>query len=260
MDILEKLYKNNNNNKNGKLMELYKQFYLIKCELMILRIDWLWTLLIVLITPLTLLLLLYYITGDSSQSSRYYLLTGNMVMSLTTGTMLTLGQELGILKQVRGFDYYITLKVRKIQLIFAYIVRTTILTLPSMFVIFIVGKYFLDIPINIHLSLILVVLFSGLSLSAIGGFIGLYARDASQASIITQVIQPIFVFCAPVFIPVSKMPNFMFYISRFIPTTYVASALRDSCKGIYDIRSILILFMLSLISIILIETKMDWRS
>lgn len=113
MDILEKLYKNNNNIKNGKLMELYKQFYLIKCELMILRIDWLWTLLIVLITPLTLLLLLYYITGDSSQSSRYYLLTGNMVMSLTTGTMLTLGQELGILKQVRGFDYYITLKVRK---------------------------------------------------------------------------------------------------------------------------------------------------
>lgn len=260
MDILKNLYEKNNNIKNGKIMEWYKQFYLIKSELMILRIDWLWTLLIVLITPLSLLILLYYIMGESSQDYKYYLLTGNMVMSLTTGTMLTLGQELGILKQVRGFDYYSTLKVKKIQLIFSYIVRTTIMTLPSIFVIFIVGKYFLDIPINIHPSLILVILFSGLSLSAIGGFIGIYARDASQASIITQVIQPIFVFCAPVFIPASKMPKFMFYISRVMPTTYVASALRDSCRGIYDIKSILILFILSLISIVLIETKIDWRN
>lgn len=44
-----------------------------------------------------------------------YALTGNMVMSMVTGTMLSLGQTLGVLKEFRGFDYYSVLPIKKIN-------------------------------------------------------------------------------------------------------------------------------------------------
>lgn len=44
-----------------------------------------------------------------------------------------------------------------------------------------------------------------------------------------------------------------------IPTTHVANALRSSFNGQFDWKSIGILVIFSIVSIILVEFKMDWR-
>lgn len=237
---------------------LIKQFYLIKAELLSLRLEWKWALIIVLATPLSMLFLMSFFFKDNREYL-VYAITGNLVMSLVTGTMLTLGQELGILKDIRGFDYYAALPVRKINLIIAYLLRATLTTLPSMLVIIIVSRFFLHIDVKLHISLLIVAVLSGLSLSAVGAFIGIYSKNASQASILTQVLQPLVVYFAPVFIPMESLPPVLRYIAYIIPTKYVAEALRAGTAGYFDWRAIGILFLFSVISIFLIEYRMDWR-
>ena len=246
------------NSKRSKYNSIVKQLYLIKSELLSLRLSWKWALIIVLVTPLsTLYFLTLIFKGDKEYLT--YVITGNMVMSLVTGTMLTLGQELGVLKQLKGFDYYAVLPLKKINLIIAYITRATIVTVPSMILIYFIGKIIIGIDMVVHPSIILVIIFSGFSLSSLGAAIGIYSRDADQASVITQVVQPLIIYLVPVFIPMENMPRLVNYISYIIPTRYVAQALRASYTGKFDLPSISMLAIFSIISIFLIEFKMDWR-
>lgn len=235
------------------------QWFLIKSELLMLRVNWQWSLFIVLVAPLSVLLFLYLLLGRADSSYMTYALSGNIIMSLVTGTMLTLGQELGFLKDVRGFDYYASLPLYKIQLITAYLIRATIITIPSIMILIAIGKIAFNVQIVIHISLFVIVFLSGMSLAGLGAFIGIYSRNSSHASTITQILQPIIIYCAPVFIPSQNMPKVMQVISWFIPTTYVASALRNSFNGIFDWFNIAILIAFCVISVYLVEFKIDWR-
>lgn len=151
------------------------QWFLIKSELLTLRVNWQWSLFIVLVAPLSMLLFLYLLIGRTDSGYMTYVLSGNIIMSLVTGTMLTLGQELGFLKDVRGFDYYASLPLYKVQLITAYLIRATIITIPSIMILIAVGKIAFNVQIVIHISLFVIVFLSGMSLAGLGAFIGIYS-------------------------------------------------------------------------------------
>ena len=246
-------------NKSGIKDYLIKQFYLIKSELLTLRLSWKWSLLIVLVSPISVLIFLYLLVGMKNPEYMNYVISGNIIMSLVTGTMLTLGQELGVLKQIRGFDYYASLPIKKIQLITAYLIRATIVTLPSIMVLIFLGRIIFDVQININFTMFLIIFLSGLSLSGLGAFIGVYSTNMEQSSTVTQIIQPLIVYCAPVFRPFESMPKIMQYISYLVPTTYVSNALRKSFVGEFDLISILVLLLFSIVSVYLVEYKIDWR-
>jgi len=238
---------------------IIQQWFLIKAEMLSLRLNWQWSLFIVLVAPLSMLYFLYLLIGQTTPEYMTYVVSGNVIMSLVTGTMLTLGQELGFLKDVRGFDYYASLPLYKSQLIMAYLVRATVITLPSILILIIIGKAIFDVQITIHFSFFIIVFLSGMSLAGLGACIGIYSRNSSNASIITQILQPLIVYCAPVFIPLESMPNYMRVASIFIPTTYVASALRNSFIGVFDWQSIMILAAFCGFSMYLVEYRIDWR-
>ncbi len=237
---------------------LKSQFILCKAEILGLRLNWVWALIIVLITPISIMFFLHNLMSDN-KAYDIFILTGNMTISLVTGTMLTLGQELSVLKQLNGFDYYAVLPFKKINLIIAYIFRATLTTIPSMIIIYLTGKYILKMNLSFSFGIVFAIILSGFSLSAMGVFIGIYSKNAQQASMITQIFQPLVVYLAPVFIPISEMPYFIKIISYFIPTTYIANILREGCSGRSDVKSIIILICFSIISIFLIEKKMTWR-
>lgn len=255
--MVEKIYRENKID-NTRKSAFLKQGYLIWAELLSLRLNWKWSLLIVLISPLSILFFLYLLAGNNADYMPYAI-TGNVVMSLVTGTMLTLGQELGVLKQIRGFDYYAALPIRKMNLILAYLIRATVTTMPSILVLMLIGKYVLKIPVSFHPSLLVILFLSGISLAAVGTFIGIYSKNAEQAGILTQVFQPLIVYCAPVFIPQEHMPAAIRWISYGIPTTYVANAVRASFRAEFDWKSIFVLLLFSMLSVLLVEFKMEWR-
>lgn len=237
---------------------ILNQWILIKSAFSDLRLNWKFSFLVVIVSPISFLVFLYIFMGNNNDYM-VYALSGNMVMSMVTGTMLSLGQEFGVLKQVRGFDFYAILPIKKFNLVIAYVTKATIISLPSYLIIFYFGKYLLKANIVLNISLLFVFLIAGYSLSAIGVFIGLRSRNASQASIITQIIQPIMVFVAPVFIPENLLPTVLLYITYFFPTRYAACAIRSALQGGVDWFSIVILCAFCLGSFIWIEKHMDWR-
>ena len=141
----------------------------------------------------------------------------------------------------------------------SYVTKATIISLPSYLIIFLIGKYLFKLDVYFNISLVLVLLIAGYSLSAVGVFIGLRSRDAKQANIITQIVQPIIVFVSPVFIPESALPPLLLYITYIFPTRYAAIAIRNALEGSFDWISILVLCVFCLVSFIWVEKHMDWR-
>ncbi|MCK4260237.1 MAG: hypothetical protein KAX49_14765 [Halanaerobiales bacterium] len=68
------------------------------------------------------------------------------------------------LKHYKAFDYYATLPVSKMSLIVAFVTRSTLLSIPSMVIIFLVGSLFFQIPIHIHPIIVLIIILGGYSL------------------------------------------------------------------------------------------------
>ena len=259
---LNTIFKNNNTSYSynyPKMTYLKNFYYLLKTSLFVIRQEWVWYILMACITPLSLMFFLGFYFKYDNPDMLLFIITGNMVMSLVTSAMLTLGQDFGRLKQVKGFDYYATLPISKISIIVAFVTRTTLLSLPSVAIIFVIGSVYLNIPFNLHPIILVVIILGGYSLSGIGAIIGIYSKDAQTASLITQIVHPLIVFLAPVLIPEKSLPKIIMYVSYVIPTKYVANAFRYAVQGKISYIDIIILLTISVASVYLVGIKLDWR-
>lgn len=68
---IRKTYENMNYSKKGICRILINQWYLIKSGFSDLRLDWKFTFLVVLISPLSILFFMYYFFGDNSEYMMY---------------------------------------------------------------------------------------------------------------------------------------------------------------------------------------------
>ncbi len=100
------------------------------------------------------------------------------------------------------------------------------------------------------------------SLAGVGAIIGFYARTAEAVGLATQVVHPFLVLFAPVFVPMAQLPAFLRVTSNFIPTTYVAEALRAAVSGRLGPRFWLDLGVTAAFTVVglaLSHIKADWR-
>ncbi len=235
---------------------------LLWTQLFTLRTGWFWYLVMMSLQPLTLLLFIRFLMGPSNESITIYLITGNIVLSLSLSSMLSLGQDLGWLKDDHAFDYYATLPISRSALILAIVTRSVLLALPSIAILLILGTWLFNISLNPHPLTLIVLLLGGYSLSGLGAIIGFYSPNGRISSLLTQIIQPLIIFLSPVFVPLERLPKVLQLTSALIPTTYVAKALRDSLTGQVSFStwiSILVLVAISLVSFVFVEKGLDWR-
>lgn len=233
-------------------------FYLFKTTMFAIRESWLWYLLMICITPIGLMITLGIYFQNENIEIMEFIVSGNMIMSLVSGTMLTLGQTLGYLKEYKGFDYYAVLPISKASMIIAYVMRAVILSLPSLLIIYIIGAVLFNLHFAVHPIIILVIILSGLSLSGIGAIIGIFSKNMQTASLLTQIVQPVIVFLAPVLIPKSVLPMSIKYISVIMPTTYISEAFRAALNNRIALSEIIILTVISIVSVYLVTNKLDW--
>lgn len=235
---------------------------LLWTQLFTLRIGWFWYLVMMSLQPLTLLLFIRFLLGPSDKSVVLYLITGNIVLSLSLSSMLSLGQDLGWLKDDHAFDYYATLPIPKSALILAIVTRSALFALPSIAIILILGIWFFDISLAPHPLVLIVLLLGSYSLSGLGAIIGFYSPSGRVANLLTQIIQPMIVFLSPVFVPVDRLPRILQFTSNLMPTTYIAQALRDSLLGGVSAStwsSILVITAVTIVSFVFVEKGLDWR-
>jgi len=245
---------------NRNLIKFRNLCYMVVTNLLEIREGWLWYVILVCINPLTLLLFMGILVKDPSTETIKTFIIGNIINSLSTGTFLTLGQQFSYFKHNNALDYYLTLPIGKISIIIAYVIRNTVFMIPSTVIILMIGRLYYNVNFVININFIIAMLLSSFSLAGFGVIIGVYGKSIRMSSLLTQILQPIFIFLAPVYVTSDKLPKLINYISYIMPTRYAANALRNSLLQIGNVYiDILILLAITIISLILVTVKLDWN-
>ncbi len=109
---------------------------------------------------------------------------------------------------------------------------------------------------------VLVLFLSAYAMAGFGALIGFYSPTAQVASLLTQILQTVIIFFAPVYYPPSVLPEGLRLLAYLWPTTHAALALKGSLGGEpypSSLVSIFVLVMFCLASLVLIPLRLDWR-
>jgi ABC-2 type transport system permease protein len=190
---------------------------------------WSWRGLIVISTvaPLASMAALGIFARDLGDEALSYVFTGNIVLSLLFGIEGNVQSHFMFMRLEGVLDYFATLPVKKLALLTAVIIAFFLLALPAILGTIFIGSWLLDISLNIHPLLIVVIPLCALPISGIGALIGLKARNYPEAGSINLLLTFALLALGPVVIPPSRLPHFLLVLGQFSPTTYASSALRQ---------------------------------
>ncbi|MFN3346626.1 MAG: ABC transporter permease, partial [Candidatus Bipolaricaulaceae bacterium] len=199
--------------------------------------------------------------GGTSPERVIYIVTGSSTNAVSLQAGLSLGQRIGHMKARRVFEYYASLPITKTSFILGLNLKALVLCVPSTFTLLMIAL----LAFNLHLVnpglFLIAFLLGGFSLAGIGAMIGFYSRSGRIAGLVTQIVDPILVFFAPVYMPQTMLPIWLRYIAQVLPTMHVARLLRGALGhvtgGIWE--SIVILVGFVIVSFILVERGLDWR-
>jgi len=235
--------------------------YLTWTQILNVRTGWVWYFLLSSFIPLLTLFFLFMVLGYQIKWANY-VVTGNVVFAVVLGSLNTLAEQMGWMKQNRFFEHYAALPVSKMSLITALVTRCTLFSFPSMVAVLLIGKLLFRLPIVLHPVLLLVFTLSGFALSGLGAFIGITSTNSNRANITVRVVFPILVFTAPVLIPLENLPVVLRYTSVLMPTTYIADAFRAALAGELGggfWLSMGIILLYTVVSLYVVARKFDWR-
>jgi ABC-2 type transport system permease protein len=247
----------------ARLARLAREYWwLLRGQLHQLRLQWFWYVVMMSFGPLVTMAFLWSFTGGSPEAL-LFIITGSITTALCTSAMLTLGQNIGYMKDSGSFEYYAGFPISKPVFILALATRSVILSIPSSVILLSTGAFIFGVPMRPSPVTIIIFILAGYSLAGLGAFVGFFSRDGQTAGLVTQIIDPLIVFLAPVYIPVERLPRFLQYTSRFIPTTYVANALRASVAGSVTSQTWLeigLLVVWTVLTLWAASRKLAWRA
>jgi ABC-2 type transport system permease protein len=237
-------------------------FWWLLCgQLFNLRLTWFWYGFQMAFVPLSFVAFFWLFIGRERPEAMVAVVTGSLVMNVTMGSMLSLGQAIGSMKDANAYEYYAALPISRAVFLAALTTRGVLLTLPAALGVFAVGAVLFRLALTPIAVLVLVL--SAFALSGMGALIGFWSPTGQVASLATQIIQPLITFLAPVYFPVEQLPPILQVTSRFLPTTYAAVALRKTTAGgsLGDVWiEILVLLGFAVLSLILVPLKLSWRA
>lgn len=246
---------------SGPLKALRDFAWLLRAELFVLRETWFWYFVQSSFVSVSYFVFLWLLVGRQAQADVSYLVVGSLVMGLSFGGMLSLGQHLGFLKEVSAFDYYAALPISKAAFVAAVTTRGTLLALPAAAVTALLAAAFFGVslpPVAVPILLL-----SAYAMSGFGAVIGFWSPSAQVASLLTQILQTVIVFFAPVYYPPAALPDPLRVVAHLWPTTHAATALHAAISGhtgpaLY--APVLVLAAFCAVSLVLIPLRLDWRA
>lgn len=203
---------------------MLKTLTIFKASLLEIRNEWSWYLILMTIQPLSLLFFVKILSNDTLNFEAYII--GSVIMIFGTGVFLSLGQTFSLYRQTSALDYYMSLPVSKTAIILSLVIKNVILSLPSLGILLLMGSILYSVNVFIGFPFLLAFILTSLSLAGLGTMIGVLSKNMQVASILTQVLTPIFTYLAPVFVEHESQPRILYYISYLFPTTYAANSLR----------------------------------
>ncbi len=241
----------------------FRDFLLLfRGNLIDLRTRWTWYVAFLSFSSMMFLVFLWLTVGRANPGSALYIITGSLTQSLTSAGMLSLGQDIGSMKDASIFDHYAALPISKASFIAAMVSKALLFSIPSIAFSLLFAAFVLKIRVVLSIYVFLVVLLGGYCLVGLGAVVGFYSKSGRVAGLATQYLSPIITFLAPVFIPKESLPRVFQMTSTVLPTTYVASALRYALSGetSYELaKDLAVIAVWTVGSLMLVFPRLDWR-
>jgi ABC-2 type transport system permease protein len=225
---------------------------------------WAWRSMVIVDTlaPLFSILGLGVFARDAGAQALAYVLTGNIVLALTFGTMQKVQNHVMFMRMGGMIEYFATLPVQRSSLVLAIMLAFLLLSVPSLLVTTLLGAWLLDVRLHIHPLVLLVVPVCALPLSGIGALIGAQARTPQEAGSFSLLLTLLFLALGPVLVPPERLPDYMLWLGNFTPATYAASAIRQVLIGPVTLQlgfDLTVLLFIAVATYWLVNRKIHWR-
>jgi len=152
---------------------------------------------------------------------------GSMVYSMVYPAIAAVGKSVSYDKLRGSFTLFSTAPISP----YAYVLGTTLSTLPSSIMPFLTFMVASEVLFNISFSLgsillsLLILVFGAVEMSFLGFFLGSRLRDPKSSDVIIDMVWALMIFLSPVYTPWAKLPDFIRPISLLMPTTYLSELL-----------------------------------
>lgn len=215
------------------------------------------------VTPIAFVFFTKAIGGPITPQRAIFLLGGNLTLSIALGPTGFLLFKLSWARYTQEFNYWMTLPVPKMVLVFALITLGLLPALPGLLATYFIGSIFLGVPFSGGWVLPLLVPLGVLPLTGFGAFLGSYAPSPQIGGMFYNVLFAFVGFLSPVMIPPEALPVPLRLLSWLIPTTYAADAFRAALGGQITTNiafDVLILALFSFVFLVIVHRRLDWRT
>lgn len=235
-------------------------FDLLLIQLTNWRWSWTGTIVFSILSPIFLILVLGLF---AERQDLGYILTGNMVLALLLDGLSKISGHFSFMRTNGTLDYFATLPINRALFVLATLLAFLLLALPSVVVTLLLGAFILGIPLSISPLVVPVVVLISATLAGLGAMIALVVRTPDQVNSLSLLATLVLFGLGPVLIPADRLPDIILTTSLFSPTTYAASALRQTVLGVSDRIplgvDLLVLAAISVVLLLLVSTRLDWR-
>jgi ABC-2 type transport system permease protein len=223
---------------------------------------WFGTLTISALFPLLLVFGMGYVGGARSPEELAYVVSGSVVVSLTTMGVTVLAQGLASARERGELLYYASLPISKASFIGAFVAAKLLMQLPGVLVALVGGSLIHGTPLAPSPAALLVIPLAALSLSGAGAALGLLSPSYQATNALSQLLLFVVLFASPVMIPADLLPTPLQWLGYLLPPTYAADALRRGLSNTLDARLLLDLAVLAAFaaaSLVGIARGLPWR-
>lgn len=227
--------------------------------------NWRWTwrsmLLLGMVTPICSMLAVKFLLTEMSPEDVAYVYCGNVLLSLMFENQNRVGGHFVFMRFHGTLDYFGSLPIRKVTLILAMAIAFLLLSLPSVLIVSLVGAIMLEVDLQLHPIILLVIPLCAICMSGVGALVGSLARTSAEATSLGFFFTLVLSGLGAVIIPASRLPDWLVKFGVLSPATYASSALRQAMLGHFTtiLTDIAILVVFGAATFWLAARTIDWR-
>jgi ABC-2 type transport system permease protein len=173
-----------------------------------------------------------YLIPDIPETAALYITTGAATNATVTIALVVLPQVLSEAKHQGRMDYMLTLPISRELYLLSQVIAAVVLAAPGTVLAVIFGAWHYDLSLEVSPYLPLVILLGIASLAGVGVCIVTFSNHLQVTNAITQLVIFYVVFFAPIMLPASQLPDGLRTVSKVMPPTYAADAMRASLTDI----------------------------
>lgn len=203
-------------------------YELVKISLLSYRQGIIFLIMIQVVMTVGLVLGYGYLIPDISDTAALYVTTGAATNAIVMVALVMLPQVLSEAKHQGRMDFMLTLPISREMYLLSQILTAVILASPGTFLAVVFGAWHYDLALELSPFLPLVIVLGISSLAGVGVAIVALSSHMQVTNAVTQLVIFYVIFFSPILLSAEQLPDVLQAVSKAMPVTYVADAMRAS--------------------------------